>query len=317
MRKEEEAEFPVEPKWKRFERLAYEIQKELASDAEIKFDDSIIGVDSKVPRQIDISIRKHVGQYAILIVIDCKDYAEPLDVKDVETFSGLVRDVRANRGALIVSSSFTPAALNIAKNEGIDTYRLVDTENIDWKSYATLPCLLERTHLEKSDFRFASVGSEFFELPVNLQQLQTLIFYAVDGTTTGTLERMLKRTWDKGEMPRTPGTHCVLLGEHLVTKLGGRESHARVEAQAQVKTSYYLGTLPVTLRGLQNAQTDGVVTRQITTDAIEFHKIASGADDNWKEILDLSQLAIVRPAIRVGYCDIYGEDPGSDEASVG
>lgn len=80
---------------------------------------------------------------------------------------------------------------------------------------------------------------------------------------------MLKRKWDKAEMPRTPGTHRVLLGEHLVTKLGERESHARVEAQAQVKTSYYLGTLPVKLRGLQNAQTDGVVTRQITFSYLE------------------------------------------------
>ena len=62
-----------EPKWKRFEKLAYEIQKEFAGDAEVKLNDSILGVDSQIERQIDISVRRRIGQYPILIVIDCKD----------------------------------------------------------------------------------------------------------------------------------------------------------------------------------------------------------------------------------------------------
>jgi hypothetical protein len=52
------------------------------------------GVDSKTARQIDISVRKRTGQYSILIVIDCKDHAEPIDVKDMEAFAGMVKDVR-------------------------------------------------------------------------------------------------------------------------------------------------------------------------------------------------------------------------------
>jgi Restriction endonuclease len=298
----------MEPKWKRFERLAYEIQKELAGDAEIKFDDSIVGVDSKVPRQIDISIRKHVGQYAILIVIDCKDYAEPLDVKDVETFSALVRDVRANRGAMIVSSSFTPAALNIAKNEGIDTYRLVDTENVDWKTYAVLPCLLERTYLKRFAFRFSSVPFKGFEIPSSVKEMMTVPFCAPDGTPVGTLSEMLRGKWDKAEMPRSAGEHTVLLGDDLVHTHYGRESHSKIVAITQVTTEYYFGPLPVKLRGLQDFQTGGVITRTLTTDAIEPAKIERGEDPNWKRIDDLAQLAVVKPAIRLAYFDVYSED---------
>jgi Restriction endonuclease len=298
----------MEPKWKRFERLAYEIQKELASDAEVKFDDSIIGVDSKVPRQIDISIRKHVGQYAVLIVIDCKDYAEPLDVKDVETFSALVRDVRADRGALIVSSSFTPAALNIAKNEGIDTYRLVDTENVDWKSYATLPCLLERTHLKGFSFRFSGVPFKGFEMPSSMQEMMAVQFSAADGTLAGTLGEIVRRKWDKAEMPRTPGQHCVLLGDDLVHTYYGQESHSKIEATTQVVTEFYFGPLPVKLRGLQNVQTGGVITRAVTTDMIEPARIERGEDPNWKKIDDPAQLAVVKPVIRLSYVDVYSED---------
>src|SRR5438552_11932971 len=70
-----------QPKWKRFEKLAYEIQKELAGNSLVTLNDSVLGVDSKTSRQIDISIRENIGQYPILVVIDCKDYREPIDVK--------------------------------------------------------------------------------------------------------------------------------------------------------------------------------------------------------------------------------------------
>lgn len=80
-----------EPKWKRFEKLVYDLQKEFAGDAELTLNDTIKGVDSTVGRQIAIAIRRRVGQYPILIVIDCKDYEEPLDVKDVESFAGMAR----------------------------------------------------------------------------------------------------------------------------------------------------------------------------------------------------------------------------------
>src|ERR1700722_19676394 len=136
-----------DPKWKRFEKLAYEIQREFAGSATVTLNDSIQGIDSKVSRQIDISVRQNVGQYPILVVIDCKDYKDPVDVKAVEEFGGLVRDVRANRGALISSNGFTETAINVARNHGIDTYRLVDTESVDWKSYVAVTAFFERTFI--------------------------------------------------------------------------------------------------------------------------------------------------------------------------
>lgn len=67
------AEETKDPKWKRFEKLVYEIQREFAASAKVTLNDSIQGVDSRTPRQIDISVRQNIGQYSILVVIDCKD----------------------------------------------------------------------------------------------------------------------------------------------------------------------------------------------------------------------------------------------------
>jgi hypothetical protein len=120
------------PKWKQFENLVYEIQKSLAPEAAtVILDDKITGQDSKVARQIDISIRMHIANYDILIVIDCKDYKEPVDVKDIGEFASLAHDVRANKGAVVSGSGFTAAAIQMASTSGIDTLQLVDTESMD------------------------------------------------------------------------------------------------------------------------------------------------------------------------------------------
>src|SRR5712692_6662094 len=90
-----------EKKWKRFENLVYEIQKSFSgTTATVTHKEYIMGMDSKVEREIDISIKQQVAQFPILVVIDCKDYAEPVDVKSVEEFAGLAEDVRAGAPGL-------------------------------------------------------------------------------------------------------------------------------------------------------------------------------------------------------------------------
>lgn len=43
--------------WEQFEKLAEQIYSELSADATVKWNDHILGVDSEVMRQIDVSIR--------------------------------------------------------------------------------------------------------------------------------------------------------------------------------------------------------------------------------------------------------------------
>jgi len=297
-----------EPKWKKFEKLVYEIQKELTGDAAVKLNDSIPGVDSKTDRQIDISIRKSVGPYAILIVVDCKDHSVPLDVKEIESFAGMVKDVRANRGALITSTGFTEAALNLARNHGIDTFRLIDTESVDWKSYAEITCLLQRKFLHSYNVGFHSVPMKHWEIPTSFVELNRLEFGAIDGTRQGTIPEIIYGKWNDQAIPREPGTHLVVLGDHLVSRFRGIESHQKITANIVVKAEFFFGPLPVKLRGFQDMQTGGVMTRTFTTDAIEFHKIETGQEKNWKRIDDPDQLAVLKPQITLEYFDAYTDE---------
>jgi Restriction endonuclease len=62
---------------------------------------------SGTQRQIDVLMRQQVGHYVMNIVLECKDYKRPVDVKRVEEFHGLLQDVCAQKGALVCPKGFT------------------------------------------------------------------------------------------------------------------------------------------------------------------------------------------------------------------
>jgi len=68
---------------KEFEQLVYNIYKELEPHADVRWNDFIEGNDSKIQRQIDISIRSEVAGHKILIIIQAKDQKRPADVNIV------------------------------------------------------------------------------------------------------------------------------------------------------------------------------------------------------------------------------------------
>ena len=146
----------AEPKWKRFEKLIHQIHTQLAPEgAVVRLDDKIIGCESNVERQLDVTIRVSVAQYKILIVVECKDESRPIDVGAMGEFASLLRDVKANKGVMISSSGYTPAAVDMARAQGIDARTYLNTESVDWKSEVKIPVLLTRVKLDAWNVRFS------------------------------------------------------------------------------------------------------------------------------------------------------------------
>ena len=50
---------------------------------------------SGIDREVDIAIQQKIGQFDVLIAIDCKDYAQPVDIKPLEASLGLFKDIGA------------------------------------------------------------------------------------------------------------------------------------------------------------------------------------------------------------------------------
>ena len=155
------------------ELLVAKIQQTLAPNANVVHNAQMPGRKSKRSRHVDVSVRQQIGQYEILIVIDCKDYARPVDVKGVEEFHGLVDDVGAHRGVLVCPSGFTRSAKERALGFQINLYSPVDTDPHKWQVKATAPAIC--------DFRSAAIGFGFsnddpmpFRIPNNFFSILTV-----------------------------------------------------------------------------------------------------------------------------------------------
>jgi hypothetical protein len=298
-------------KWQRFESLVYEIQKDFAgTGATVKHKDHIVGVDSGVEREIDISIRQQVAQFPILVVIDCKDYADPVDVKGIEEFAGLVEDVRANKGVMVSSNGFTPAAINVAKNKGIDTLLLIDSKGVDWKTYIVLPLLIEWTHLEKYCLTVSGVGRT--SLPYATEDLVQIPMYADDGTLLGTPLKIMHRKWNKEEIPHEPGAYQVELGKQVNVEYNGVRSKIDIAAGVTVAREFHLGPLQIYAQGFHDPQNGSLITKQLRTDSIDADAIVRGNVPGWKK-LGLTENQPVKAFMRLAVSSGYGNENDFEE----
>lgn len=124
-------EIGKDPKWKRFEKVVARIHMLIAKGAEVKFDDHIIGRKTGNSRQVDVSIRFKQTFYDYLAIVECKDYAGRVPVKEVEAFSKKLEDLGANKGIMVSREGFQDGASKTAAADGIELFTLTEVKS-DW-----------------------------------------------------------------------------------------------------------------------------------------------------------------------------------------
>lgn len=290
------------PEWKQLEHLVVSIQKQLSPDASVQHDVMLDGIDSETKRQIDVLVEQNIGQYTIRIVIDCKDYSKPVDVKGVEEFHGLVQDVRAHKGALVCPAGFTKSALKRARKLQIDLYRPVDTGAHKWQATVSVPVLCDFRDsymsfgLRCSAPKLLKVPQDFYNLPVQGENNETL----------GTSLEVAQQKWDEGLLPSEPGEHerISIFGETTAFIDNGHEDIVEVDLTVGllVKQQLYLGHLPVeNIKGLKDEHTGCVVTNAFTTGGLNPNDV----EKNWRKVKDFESLDVEPLFIVTGF-NCYG-----------
>lgn len=127
--------------WKAFEELVAQIYRDLAPGATVTHNDKVLGVDSGLDRQIDVSIRFEVAGHKLIAAIQAKDYDRPADINDVGKFASVIQDVRANKGIMVCKAGFTDGARKLAQNRGIDVCNIHDAESRNWSLEISLPII--------------------------------------------------------------------------------------------------------------------------------------------------------------------------------
>lgn len=276
-------------KWKEFEQLVYQLQQQLSGDAEVLYDTYLLGEDSKTDRQIDILVKRSVGQYPIVIVMECKDYKRPVDVKEVEAFATKLKDIKAQKGALVSGKGFTQAALEMAKRYGIDMFRFIDTKSTNWKAYASIPAAVEQILFEAMQFQF----SNFREIPTAfLNPPQNATVFNTQKEALGILQDLMGKKWANKEIPRTAGEHIVEIVRDGYVGNPENLFPVTIHGIAHIKRKVFHGPLPVDFVGFKNEQSGGVVTRSFTTGMMDVSKLTEGKLEGWAEVANPSDMAV-------------------------
>lgn len=291
------------------ELLVQKIQKQLAPNAEVSHNVKVMGRRSERKRQIDVLVHEKIGQYDISIIIDCKDYRRPVDVKGVEEFSGLLDDVGAQKGVLVCPVGFSEAAKTVASKLQIDLYSPVDTDPHKWQVSPTIPALC--------DFRFASISFGLtcsapmpFTIPYNVWAASQIS--DKNGKQLGTCYSRIAERWNSGELSDQLGTteDIPIFGDIPVFMDNGygQQCPVGLTASISVRSQLFFGQLPVTtMSGFKDEMTGHVITNAFSVGLLDPHEI----DETWTPIASEGDLE-VKPVITLQGLVCWDSNAGAE-----
>lgn len=291
------------------EKLVAKIQKQLAPRAEVLHDVKLTG-KTGAKRQIDVLVREKIGQYEMQIVIDCKDTKRPVDVKGVEEFDGLLKDVGAQKGVLVCPNGFTETAKKRAEGLQIDLYSPIDTAAHKWRATIYVPALC--------DYRRAVMKFSIqMRWPVPLVPVpdffRTFEVYGAEDRPLGTPLEVASRKWHAGLYPIDVGRHDHLsIYDECETMIddstgGSRLRRAPVDLTVSlvVMNQLYYGQFSVPhFSGFLDRISDKIIANAFTVGLLSPEVV----QNTWQKVSNESE-APVRPVITLtGLVDSTEQD---------
>ena len=258
------------------EILVANIQRHLAPNANVQHNVMLDGRKSRAKRQIDVLVEQMVGQYLMRIVIDSKDYSNPVDLPGVEAFANLVDDVGAHKGVLVSPSGFTGAAKTRAAGLQIELFSPFDTDPHKWQVKATAPFLLD---YRSAAYAFTVTGAISGPFALSEDFPTTAHIFDVDGNNLGTPISIASDKWLDGQYEFEPGDYRdieLFAGPVMIDNGYGGRTSINLTMNLRVTQELYFGQLPISdVSGFRNEATGHVITRGFTTgmvDPIEMRK---------------------------------------------
>jgi hypothetical protein len=275
--------------WKGFERLAERIARDLAPHATITWDDHLPGGTSETDRQIDVSIRWTDAGREHLTIVQAKDWGTRADVKAIDAFASVIKDVDATRGVMVCRSGFTKKAKRYARNLGIGLYNLHDAESRNWRLELTIPLLWIDLH-PSAEFPCNVYLVEGEQLAVE----DGFPFLYVPGGPHIHPATVFEQLWNERAIPDTPGIRHTIQSSPLSTpvlRVDGQAEWRAVDLQVvyEVDRRAWLGQFtPNQCRGL----VDYLDNDAFTASHLPIGEIPTERNDQWVEIDDPDDVAV-------------------------
>ncbi len=127
---------------KEYELFTYEKFKRLFADSWVEHDDHILGNESGLERQIDVSVRTPFGEgQELLYIVQCKDWATPADINAIGALVAVMQDVGAAKGFLLCVSGFAKTNHHYASTKGVELITVEDIQSDKWSTEIEIPLI--------------------------------------------------------------------------------------------------------------------------------------------------------------------------------
>jgi len=240
-------------------------------------------------------VREYIGQYEIKIIIDCKDYKTPADVKAVEEFYGLMDDVGAQKGVLVCPKGFTTTAKTRAEGYQVDLYSPVDTDAHKWTATVTIPAICDFRKVMMS-FRMSGSAPAPMRFSPDFYSSQ-MIFDSDAVTELGFALDRATQKWNTRRFPVDIGEHKDLkVFDSPITLMDngyGLKVPVEITVSTLVGRKLYFGQLPVPhMSGFKDELSGLVITNAFTVGILSAKEVAR----DWK-LIEREEDAPLRPVI--------------------
>jgi Restriction endonuclease len=238
-------------------------------------DDHIIGQETGILRQIDVSIRSKIAGHDILIIIQAKEHKKRADINMIGEFDSVVRDVKASKGILICNSGFTKTAKEYAQRLKVDLCTAHDASNINWQTEVKIPVIKKSITVGlKFQHHYVVVGTATIEgMHVPFPDLA--------------FQKFLEK-WESDEISKEPGVHYLPLEREdiqyhkdLMPVRSGIEYHI-------IHRHHFKSFTPIDYRGIKD-----FITEKFTPSFMAFsEKIPFLNDGTWKFVNDPKEISL-------------------------
>ena len=106
--------------WQKYEHYIFGTLQRRFPTARVVPNAHLPGLKSQRERQIDVLVELEIGGCEIKIAFDCKFYKRKVDVKHVDSFLGMLEDIRVSQGVLVTTKGYTKTAYERAQRESRD-----------------------------------------------------------------------------------------------------------------------------------------------------------------------------------------------------
>jgi hypothetical protein len=103
--------------WQKYEHYIFGALQRRFPGARVVPNAHLPGLKSGRDRQIDVLVELEIGGCNIRIAFDCKCYKRNVDVKHVESFLGMLEDIRVSQGVLVTTKGYSKTAHERAMRE--------------------------------------------------------------------------------------------------------------------------------------------------------------------------------------------------------